>query len=147
MTAVPVALDPSRSVLIVRTRPTGLYFGDLPAGAFESAARPVLAQDVRAGDLIVASFNSFPTPGRMTRSSMWMSQPYVAEPGPWNPACPCDLCETERQCFEPNPRVRLGAVPADPRWHTGPGCDVWWADEPLLVIPAALLLIPATASA
>ncbi|MET8605807.1 hypothetical protein ABZV92_19910 [Streptomyces rubiginosohelvolus] len=144
MALVPVQLDPSHCPLIVGTR-SAAHFGDLPPGAFESDARPVLASEVRAGDLILASFSHFPTPGRMTRGSTWVNRPYVAdEPRPWNPACPCDLCTVERQWSEPDPRVRLATVPADPRWATGQGCDVWWADEPVLVIPAARLLpVPA----
>ncbi len=48
---VLVDVDPSRTPLIVRTRPKNIHFRDLPAGADESAARVVLARDVRAGDL------------------------------------------------------------------------------------------------
>ncbi|MEU6632907.1 hypothetical protein ABZ905_32175 [Streptomyces parvus] len=144
MTAVPVHLDPSRTPLIVCARPA-FRFADLPPGAFESDARPMLAKDVRAGDLILASFSYFPTPGRITRGSTWLNRPYVADPAPWNPECPCDLCKLERRWSDPEPRfdrrVRLGINPADPRWHTGEGCDVWWADEPVLVVPAALLLL------
>ncbi|MFG3429682.1 hypothetical protein [Streptomyces californicus] len=146
MAAVLVHLDPSRSPLIVSSR-SAAHFRDLPPGAFESDARPVFASDVRAGDLILASFSYFPTPGRPTLGSTWVNRPYVAEdPRPWNPVCPCDLCAVERQWSEPVPRVRLGTVPADPRWATGQGCDVWWADEYVLVIAAARLL-PAPASA
>ncbi|MFD8671254.1 hypothetical protein ACFV1U_38600 [Streptomyces microflavus] len=148
MPAVPVDLDPSCSPLIVCARPTH-YFGDLPPGAFESDARPVLAQDVRAGDLILASFMNCPTPGRVTWGSTWVRHPYTADPSPWNPDCPCNLCKLEQQWSDPesrvHPRVRFGTVPADPRWRTGEDCDVWWTDEPVLIIPADLLLLPVRA--
>ncbi|MGW0757099.1 hypothetical protein ACWD1Y_11525 [Streptomyces sp. NPDC002814] len=135
-------VDPSRMPLIVRRRPTNIYFRDLPPGAYESAARVVPARDVRTGDLIVASFASFPIPGRATRGTTWVSRPYVADPRPWNPNCTCTPCRVDRDVCPPGPRVVL-AAPDKTRW--GVECDVWEADEPVLVIPAALLLLPVSA--
>ncbi|MEV0778902.1 hypothetical protein [Streptomyces sp. NPDC050428] len=131
--------DPTRTPLIVRRRPTNIYFRPLPPGAYESDGRIVLARDVRAGDLILASFTTFPTPGRMTRGTSWVTRPYAADPRPWNPACRCTPCSLDREVCAPGPRVVLSA-PTDSRWGTE--CDVWEADELALIIPAAMLLLP-----
>ncbi|WP_050512041.1 hypothetical protein [Streptomyces rimosus] len=132
-------IDPSRTPLIVRSRPTNHHFAALPPGAYESAARPMLARDVRAGDLVVASFASFPTPGRTTQGTTWVKSPYVADPRPENPDCRCTPCRIGREVCGPGPRVALSA-PENTHW--GAECDVWEADEPVFVIPAALLLLP-----
>ncbi|MEU1221307.1 hypothetical protein [Streptomyces microflavus] len=132
-------VDPSRTPLIVRARPTNHYHRPLPPGAYESDARVVAARDVRAGDLIVASFASFPIPGRATPGTSWVTSPYVADPRPWNPACTCAPCSVGREVCGPVECVVLG-VDHDPRW--GFSCDAWEVNEPVLVIPAASLLLP-----
>ncbi|MEU7228995.1 hypothetical protein [Streptomyces chrestomyceticus] len=136
---VPFDIDPFRTPLIVRSRPSNHHFAALPAGAYESAARVVRARDVRAGDLVLASFASYPTPGRMTQGTTWVRSPYVADPRPDSPDCRCAPCRIGRDVCGPGPRVALSA-PVATRW--GMECDVWEADEPVFVIPAGLLLLP-----
>lgn len=141
---MPAALfdvDPFRTPFVVTRRPTNLYFTALPAGADESAARVVLARDVRAGDLVLASFASYPIPGRVTPGTSWVTRPYAADPRPWNPDCTCTPCSVGRDVCGPVPSVVFAVD--DTRW--GLECDVWEADEPVLVIPAALLSLPVPA--
>ncbi|MEU0857471.1 hypothetical protein ABZ352_18810 [Streptomyces griseofuscus] len=123
-------VDPSRTPFVVTRRPTNFHFRDLPAGAYESSARIVPARDVRAGDLIVASFAAYPNPGRATPGSTWVRLPYVADPRPAHTTCAA--------CAD-HPQVELSA-PENTVW--GVERDVWDAEEPVLVIPAALLLLP-----
>jgi hypothetical protein len=132
-------VDPSRTPLIVRARPTNNHFRALPPGAYESSARVVPARDVRAGDLVVASFAAWPTSGRPTRGTTWVSRPYLADPQPWNPNCRCMPCRMNRGMGWPGPFVML-ARPEKSRW--GRECDPWLPDEPVLVIPSELLLLP-----
>lgn len=131
-------VDPSRTPFVVTSRPTNIYFTDLPAGAYESAARIMRAGDVRAGDLIVASFAAFPNPGRATPGTTWATRPYVADPRPANAACTCTPCSVGRNVCGPGPYVVFAVD--DTRW--GVECDAWEVDEPVLVIPAASLLLP-----
>lgn len=124
---VPVDVDPSRTPLIVRPRPAHASFRPLPPGADQAASRIVPARDVRAGDLVVASFGAFPTPGRTTLGTTWLHRPYTADPRPHNSTCPA--CSAHRL-------VELSAPEKTP-WGTER--DVWTADEPVLVIPSELL--------
>ncbi|WP_404949081.1 hypothetical protein HFP70_35450 [Streptomyces sp. ARC14] len=134
-------VDPSRTPFVVTSRPTNIYFTGLPAGAYESAARIVRAGDVRAGDLIVASFAAFPNPGRTTPGTTWVTRPYVADPRPANVSCTCSPCRVAREVIGPGPRVVFAVD--NTRW--GVECDAWEVDEPVLVIPAASLLLPVSA--
>ncbi|MGW0562860.1 hypothetical protein ACWDZ4_20130 [Streptomyces sp. NPDC003016] len=131
-------IDPVRTPLMARRRPANIYFRPLPPGAFEYAARPMLARDVRAGDLVLASFSSFPTPGRMTRGATWVMAPYVADPSPSNPACGCETCGNVRDICGPASTVGCVVMARDESGR----CDVWDADDAVLVIPASSLLLP-----
>ncbi|MFJ4342638.1 hypothetical protein [Streptomyces sp. NPDC088915] len=134
-------VDPSRTPLVATQRPTNAPFKALPPGASEASARVVAAREVKAGDLVLASFDRPIGSGRITRSSAWMTDPYVAAPRPWNPWCVCTPCQLDRDLYdgeEPEPRV-VFAVPEGRRT----ACDMWEPDEPLLVVPAALLAAPA----
>ncbi|MEU5181204.1 hypothetical protein AB0G49_14240 [Streptomyces longwoodensis] len=139
MTAVPFAVDPVRAPLMVLRRPVSPYFRPLPPGAYESDARPVLASEVRAGDLVVGAFTEWPTPYGRTRSVSWLRNPYVAAPAPWNAACPCWDCKTLRNLRSPAPeggRISMASYGT---------CDVWDASDYALIIPAAALLLLAAA--
>ncbi|WP_275466284.1 hypothetical protein [Streptomyces noursei] len=120
-------VDPSRTPYVITRRPTNFHFRPLPAGAYESAARIVLARDVRAGDLVVGSFATYPNPGRATPGTSWARLPYLADPRPANTTC--------TGCAN-HPHVEL-SEPENTVW--GVERDEWDADEPVLVIPAALL--------
>lgn len=141
MAAVPFDIDPVRTPLMVRPRPTNRWFRPLPPGALEYAARPVLAPEVRAGDLIIASFTNWPTPYRVTRGAGWVPDPYVADPGPWDPRCACSTCSMARGLLDPAPSVG-NTVVLDR--STG-ACDLWDAHDYALVIPATSLLLPVSA--
>lgn len=132
-------IDPTHTPLMVRTRPVNRTFQPLPPGAFESDSRPVLARSVQAGDLIVAAFSEHPTPYRVTRGTSWIRTPYPANPASWDPDCRCEECEDLSRLFGSAPTTER--VVLTPNACEGP-CDVWEADEPVLIIPAALLLLP-----
>ncbi|WP_086682925.1 hypothetical protein [Streptomyces pseudogriseolus] len=136
MTAVLFAVDPVRRPLLVRSRPVNREYVPLPEGTSEASAVLLAARDVRAGDLVVASFCGWMTEGTMTRSTWWMNTPYRADPAPWDPKCGCAECWTVRQVFG-KPSTPAGRIVMTRDEWDGV-CDVWDADEPLLVIPTAL---------
>ncbi|MGC5236884.1 hypothetical protein [Streptomyces albogriseolus] len=127
MTAVPFTIDPVRRPLLVRSRPQNREFAPLPEGTSEASAVLLAARDVRAGDLVVASFCGWVTEGTMTRSTWWMNTPYRADPALWDLKCGCDECWTVRRVF---------GTPAHPDRRLVMTRDEW---DGLLVIPAALL--------
>jgi hypothetical protein len=130
-----VDVDPARTPLRMRPRPTGAYVRRMPTGAFECAVRPVMAGEVRAGDLVVGSFSPpTPHPAARARWSLWNVVPYAADPaGPWDPVCACDRCPLIREHFGPDPATgRLIMARHDGK------CEVWDADDIALVVPAAL---------
>ncbi|MEU9168568.1 hypothetical protein AB0D34_12355 [Streptomyces sp. NPDC048420] len=128
-------IDPARTPLRMRPRPTGTYVRRMPTGAFECAVRPVMAGEVQAGDLIVGSFSP-PMPQQEARArwSQWSVAPYAAEPaGPWDPACTCDRCRLTGELFGPAPATgRLIMARHDGK------CEVWDSDDIALIVPAAL---------
>lgn len=136
MTAVPFAIDPARRPLLVRPRPENRDFAPLPSGVSTDAAVVVLAREVRAGDLIVASFSDWATVDTETQMVTWVRIPYTADPSPWDEKCGCAKCDTTRRHFGPPPD---GGRVVMTREEWGGFCDVWDADEPVLIIPAALL--------
>ncbi|MFE2852674.1 hypothetical protein ACFXJO_16280 [Streptomyces lavendulae] len=141
MAAVPFYIDPSHTPLIVdkRPRPQGCDYAPLPLGAYEHAARPVLAAHVGPGDLVIASFGTPLASPRSTQVTWPVNSPYVADPRPWDASCLCPDCDAVKN--DDNQPVPLyGRVVL----ATDDGvCDVWDADDVALVIPAALLLLPA----
>ncbi|MFF3957382.1 hypothetical protein ACFYY1_29835 [Streptomyces sp. NPDC001890] len=140
MSPVPFDLDPTRMPLMVLRRPDNQHFSQMPFGAFESDARPVLARNVQAGDLIVAAFTEHPTPYQLTRATAWIPDPYpAAAPAPWDPACTCEECGTVHRLLGPATAAGRVVLTRD-AW--GGLCDVWDADEPVLVIPTTSLLLP-----
>ncbi|MFB8025933.1 MULTISPECIES: hypothetical protein [unclassified Streptomyces] len=139
MTAVPFDIDPVRTPLMVGRRPANHWFPPLPPGVFQSDARPVLARDVRPGDLIVAAFTEF-TASRVTRGTQWIRAPYAADPSPWDPGCACPECSNVRTFLGPVPDAGRVSMTCEDGV-----CDVWDNDDAVLIIPAALLLIPVPA--
>ncbi|MFD0352958.1 hypothetical protein ACFVHW_04300 [Streptomyces sp. NPDC127110] len=125
--------DPARHPLIVGRRPGNGYFRPLPV--WEGAARLRFARDVRSGDLIVAALSEYPTPYRTTRGTQWVKEAYAADPaGPWDPACECADCENTRRFLGPAPACGRVVLLRDEGV-----CDVWNADDVVVVIPAPLV--------
>ncbi|MCX4451726.1 hypothetical protein [Streptomyces sp. NBC_01789] len=90
------------------------------------AARVVRADRVAAGDTVLAAFPEHGPRGRMVVSDYFNDQ-YRARPVAYDPAC-CEFC---RAAADRGPVVNLGDV--NP-WGV---CDLWGADAPILVVPAA----------
>lgn len=124
MPAVLFDLDPARTPLVVLRCPTGCTPG---LRVQESAVRPVLAGQVRPGDLIAGHFSP-PAPGG-TRYARWAPEAYVADPRPWDPTCPCPSCSHIALYCAPAPAAGRIVMEADDG-----ECTVWDADDIALVI-------------
>jgi hypothetical protein len=138
MPAVSFTIDPTRIPLMGRRRPTNAYFRPLPPEVDESHIRPMLAPEVRAGDLIVAAFNGRPTPYRITRGATWVMVPYTADPAPWNQSCGCTTCVIAREVCDP-----AAAADSIVMARENGECDLWDGDDYALVVPRALLPVGA----
>jgi hypothetical protein len=115
MPAAPVDFFP----VIVTARPDD---DDHTPAVFDPAAvRIVRADDVRAGDLILASFTG--------TEADYFNDAYPAAPEPFAPHSHCQLCRDVTA-----PAVLLTTANADGNpWET---CDPWPAADLVLIVPA-----------
>jgi hypothetical protein len=89
-----------------------------------AAARIVRADEVAAGDTVLASF-----PDRKgTPHADYFNDQYTAQPMPYDPTHDCGSCAT--MADETGPVVNLGD---DNPWDV---CDPWAAGDLVLVVPA-----------
>jgi hypothetical protein len=90
------------------------------------AARIVRADQVAAGDTILASFYGQRT-GTL-RTADYFNDQYQAQPMPYDPTHDCGACET--MAYHDGPVVNLGDT--NP-WDV---CDPWEAEALVLIVPA-----------
>ncbi|MFE5037075.1 hypothetical protein [Streptomyces sp. NPDC056683] len=92
-----------------------------------AAARIVRADQITAGDTVLASFPNWGQKG-MVRADYFNDQ-YEAHPMPYDPTCGCGSCAT--MADHDGPVVNLGDT--NP-WDV---CDPWAAGDLALIVPAA----------
>ncbi|WP_435058445.1 hypothetical protein [Streptomyces sp. bgisy060] len=113
----------------ITPRPAGEDYAHLDPADF-ARARVVRADQVALGDTVVAAFPGAHEPGTGLVDAEHFTDPYWAMPGPVDPACICQCCQSNGYTEEADgPLVLISeGFPWD-------GCDVHPAAALLLVIP------------
>ncbi|MDW8803644.1 hypothetical protein P1P68_02190 [Streptomyces scabiei] len=125
--------DSAGTPLVAGPRPDDDEMAPLPEGADPGAARAARAHEVQEGDLILGDFPAA-EPGA-PREADYFTAAYVARPA--GTCGECRNCYTDRHAIGDTPdyQVRYVVLASDP----DDGCDIWFRNEPLLIIPAANL--------